>query len=110
MQTKSLFQQVSRPLSPTPIPTRGRQQQRAAGLAALLPLVIALASPGQAGVRFENCQGAADGSISCDTVPTGDTLADDQAARFGLFDNASPGWSEFDPYAGYGDDFGGNQT
>jgi hypothetical protein len=28
-------------------------------------------------------------------------LADDEAARFGLFANASPGWNEFDPYSGY---------
>ena len=73
-------------------------------------LFLADGLPSLAGVRFENCVTAADGSITCDTVPTGNTLADDEAARFGLFDNASPGWSEFDPYAGYEDDFGGNQT
>jgi len=69
-----------------------------------------IAPPGHAGVRFENCVTAADGSITCDTVPTGNTLANDEAARYGLLDNASPGWSEFDPYGGYEDDFGGNQT
>ena len=69
-----------------------------------------IAAPGHAGVRFENCVTAADGSITCDTVPTGNTLANDEAARYGLLDNASPGWSEFDPYGGYEDDFGGNQT
>ena len=78
--------------------------------AVLLPLGLCGGRPGHAGVRFDNCVSAADGSISCDTVPTGNTLADDEAARFGLFDNASPGWSEFDPYAGYEDDFGGNQS
>jgi hypothetical protein len=78
--------------------------------AALLGLLLAAASPLQAGVRFENCVTGADGAITCDTVPTGNTLADDEAARFGLFANASPGWNEFDPYAGYDDDFGGNQT
>ena len=78
--------------------------------AVVLPLLLADGLPSRAGVRFENCVTAADGSITCDTVPTGNTLADDEAARFGFFDNASPGWSEFDPYAGYEDDFGGNQT
>jgi hypothetical protein len=73
-------------------------------------LLIAAALPGQAGVRFENCVTGADGSLTCDTVPTGNTLARDVDARFGLLDQASPGWSEFDPYAGYGEDFGGNQT
>jgi hypothetical protein len=77
---------------------------------ALLGLLLAAASPLRAGVRFENCVTGADGSITCDTVPTGNTLADDEAARFGLFSNASPGWNEFDPYAGYEDDFGGNQS
>ena len=76
----------------------------------LLGLLLAAASPLLAGVRFENCVTSADGSITCDTVPTGNTLADDEAARFGLFSNASPGWNEFDPYAGYEDDFGGNQS
>ena len=73
---------------------------------ALLGLLLAAASPLRAGVHFENCVTAADGAITCDTVPTGNTLADDEAARFGLFANASPGWNEFDPYAGYEDDFG----
>ncbi|MFM7267307.1 MAG: hypothetical protein ACKOZT_01795 [Cyanobium sp.] len=77
------------------------------------PLLLALlvsGLPALAGVRFENCQSAPDGSISCDTVPTGNTLMRDVDARFGLLDNASPGWAEFDPYAGFEDDFGGNQT
>lgn len=68
---------------------------------ALLGLLLAAASPLRAGVHFENCVTAADGAITCDTVPTGNTLADDEAARFGLFANASPGWNEFDPYADY---------
>ena len=68
---------------------------------ALLGLLLAAASPLRAGVHFENCVTAADGAITCDTVPTGNTLADDEAARFGLFANASPGWNEFDPYAGF---------
>jgi len=78
--------------------------------APLLILGLLTAAPAEAGVRFENCATASDGSISCDTVPTGNTLMRDEDARFGLLDNASPGWAEFDPYAGYEDDFGGNQT
>jgi hypothetical protein len=63
-----------------------------------------------ANVQFENCVSAADGSITCDTVPTGNTLMNDVDARYGLLQNASPGWSEFEPYQGYDDDFGGNET
>ena len=90
-------------------PRPGGFEARLFGVA-LLGLLLAAASPLQAGVRFENCVTGADGAITCDTVPTGNTLADDEAARFGLFANASPGWNEFDPYAGYEDDFGGNQS
>ncbi|MFM7085704.1 MAG: hypothetical protein ACKOXO_01740 [Cyanobium sp.] len=60
----------------------------------------------QAGIQFENCVGAADGTISCDTAPTGDTALDAAAARAGLFNQASPGWSEFDPDQGYAEDLG----
>ena len=67
-------------------------------------------SPARAGVEFVNCQPTADGGISCDTRPTGNTLMDDQAARYGLFNDASPGWSEFDPDEGFEDDLGGNET
>ena len=82
-----------------------------------LPLVALLLAglllplpPLRAGVLFENCSTAADGSITCDTVPTGDTLMDAEAARDGLLQNASPGWSEFEPYEGFDDEFGGNGT
>ena len=75
-----------------------------AGLSPLIPTAV------QAGVQFENCQPTADGGVSCDTRPTGNTLADDEAARYGLFNEASPGWAEFDPYEGYDDMFGGNWT
>ena len=68
-----------------------------------------LCSPVVAGVLFQDCVTGSDGSISCDTVPTGNTLMDDEAARFGLLNNASPGWSEFDPYAGYDGEFGGGE-
>ena len=66
--------------------------------------------PGRAGVEFDNCQPTADGGISCDTRPTGNTQMDDEAARYGLFNDASPGWSEFDPDQGFEDDLGGNET
>ena len=81
-------------------------------LTAALPLLVLalLPAPGRAGVAFEDCQPAAGGGITCDTRPTGNTLADDEAARYGLFDEASPGWAEFDPYEGYDDMFGGNWT
>ena len=79
----------------------------------LVAVVLALgvpALPARAGVVFDNCVSGADGSISCDTQPTGNTLDDDEAARYGLFDEASPGWAEFDPYEGYDDMLGGNWT
>ena len=69
-----------------------------------------LISPVHAGVVFDNCSTASDGSITCDTRPTGNTQMDDEAARYGLFNDASPGWSEFDPDQGFEDDFGGNDT
>lgn len=71
--------------------------------AVLLPLRLA---PASAGVQFENCVRGAGGSITCDTVPTGDTLLTDKDAQFGLFQNASPGWNEFNPFQGYDEDFG----
>ena len=99
---------MPQPASSVQGPRPGGFQARLFGVA-LLGLLLAAASPLQAGVRFENCVTGADGAITCDTVPTGNTLANDEAARFGLFVNASPGWNEFDPYAGYEDDFGGNR-
>lgn len=79
----------------------------------LLMLLVALAlqpSVARAGVEFTDCQPVAGGGITCDTQPTGNTLDDDEAARYGLFDEASPGWAEFDPYEGYDDMLGGNWT
>ena len=84
---------------------------RAGSLAVLLLLVLTGgAGMALANVQFENCVTGADGSITCDTVPTGNTLMNDVDARYGLLQNASPGWSEFEPYEGYDDDFGGNET
>lgn len=57
----------------------------------------------RADVRFDHCMPTAAGGITCDTQPQGDTLLDDEAARYGLFDQASPGWSEFSPF-GWDDD------
>ncbi|WP_432784645.1 hypothetical protein AAJV73_11425 [Cyanobium sp. BSA11S] len=64
----------------------------------------------RADVVFDDCQPTADGGVSCDTRPTGDTLMDDEDARFGLFDDASPGWSEFEPFEDDDDMFGGSGT
>ncbi|MCP9848839.1 hypothetical protein KBY88_03250 [Cyanobium sp. Morenito 9A2] len=62
----------------------------------------------RADVRFQDCQPAAGGGITCDTRPEGNTLLNDEAARFGLFDDASPGWDEFNPYQGDEQMFGGS--
>jgi len=64
-------------------------------------LVVACAMPGHAGVVFDNCQTLPGGAVSCNTRPTGNTRDNDEAARYGLFDQASPGWNEYDPYGGY---------
>jgi len=80
-------------------------------LRVLIPLAALLAAvPVRAGVEFTDCQPAPGGGVTCNTRPTGNTLMDDEAARYGLFNEASPGWSEFDPYEGYDDMFGGNWT
>lgn len=76
----------------------------------ILALLLACSTAGHAGVRFDDCSTQADGSITCDTRPTGGTLEDDLDARYGLLDEASPGWSEFQPYEGFDDDFGDNWT
>ena len=71
------------------------------GLGALLLLA---AGPAQAGVDFTGCTSGPDGSITCNTVPTGNTLTDDIDARYGLNSEASPGWSEYEPYQGFDDE------
>lgn len=76
----------------------------------ILALMLLCATVGRAGVRFDDCSTQSDGSVTCDTRPTGGTLEDDEDARFGLFDEASPGWNEFQPYEGFDDDFGDNWT
>jgi hypothetical protein len=74
---------------------------------AMALFVLVVSAPyGRAGVRFENCVRGPAGSLTCDTVPTGDTYLNDKDAQFGLFQNASPGWNEFNPFQGYDEDFG----
>jgi hypothetical protein len=99
-----------------PMPLRNRSGRRPwFRLLCFLPLLaftgpFLICPPGWAGIQFENCVRGPGGSISCDTVPTGNTLMNDIDARYGLLQQASPGWNEFDPYAGYNEDFGGNDT
>jgi len=78
-------------------------------LAWALPLGLVLGRSSQAGVVFDNCQTLPGGAVSCDTRPTHHTLDNDEDARFGLFTEASPGWSEFDPEEGYNAMMGLNQ-
>ncbi|MFZ9228382.1 MAG: hypothetical protein ACO24U_02485 [Prochlorococcaceae cyanobacterium] len=70
-------------------------------------VALLLAAPARAGVAFDNCVSTPGGGMSCDTQPTGNTLMDDEAARYGLFDQASPGWAEYNPYEGYDQMLGG---
>ncbi len=96
---------------PPSLPGRrlGPSRSRALPLLALIAAAgLALPAASRAGVRFENCVQGSDGSISCDTVPTGNTYLNDKDAQYGLLQQASPGWSEFNPYQGYNEDFGGD--
>jgi hypothetical protein len=77
---------------------------------ALLLGALAAAEGARADVRFQNCAPAPGGGITCDTRPEGNTLLNDEAARFGLFNDASPGWDEFNPYQGVDEMLGGNQS
>ena len=96
----------------------GRPAARPPGAIRALPLLTCIAAaalPGgwtprvSAGVIFRNCVTGSDGSITCDTAPTGNAAMQDLDARYGLLNDASPGWSEFDPYGGYGDAFGDDE-
>jgi len=87
------------------LPGRRTRSLPLPALAAAALLLSPLAA--SAGVRFENCVQGSDGSISCDTVPTGNTYLNDKDAQYGLLQQASPGWAEFNPYQGYDEDFGG---
>ncbi|MEB3169517.1 MAG: lactate dehydrogenase [Cyanobium sp.] len=87
-----------------PLQPQGRHRCQ---LLALIGLLL-VSLPAVAGVQFQNCVRGSGGAISCDTVPTGNTLMQAIEARAGLLQQASPGWSEFDPFAGYNEDFGGD--
>jgi hypothetical protein len=71
----------------------------------VLGLLLTPLSAG-ANVRFDNCVPVAGGGITCDTRPEGNTLFNDEAARYGLLNDASPGWDEFNPYQGMNQMFG----
>ena len=79
-------------------------------VAALVTISASLVSAVRAQVRFDDCQPVAGGGITCNTVPYGNTRADMIDGEFGLMDQASPGWAEYNPYEGYDDMLGGNQT
>ena len=72
-------------------------------------LMVVFATQVQAHVVFDNCQTLPGGAVSCDTRPTGNTRDNDEAARYGLFDQASPGWNEYDPEGGYNSMMGFNE-
>lgn len=82
---------------------------RGVGFALGLATGLVIVPAARAHVVFDNCQTLAGGAVSCDTRPTGNTRDNDEAARYGLFDEASPGWNEFDPEEGYNSMMGLNQ-
>ena len=75
-----------------------------------LAIAVSAVSSAHAQVRFDDCQPVAGGGITCNTVPYGNTRADMVDGEYGLMDQASPGWAEYNPYEGYDDMFGGNKT
>ena len=81
-----------------------------ARIVAAFAIAAAASSYARAQVRFDDCQPVAGGGITCNTVPYGNTRADMIDGEYGLMDQASPGWAEYNPYAGYDDMLGGNQT
>ena len=83
---------------------------RSISTTALWAVLIQLANPVNAQIRFDECQPAAGGGITCNTVPYGNTRANMIDGEYGLLDQASPGWAEYNPYEGYDDMLGGNQT
>jgi hypothetical protein len=80
------------------------------GLLLLVPVLVLHAASAFADVEFTYCHSLPDGGLTCDTRPTGNTLLDDEAARYGLFNDASPGWQEYDPYQQDEEMLGGNET
>ncbi|KZR70164.1 hypothetical protein PMIT1313_00815 [Prochlorococcus marinus str. MIT 1313] len=75
----------------------------------LLTLLLCSGSTG-AQVRFDDCEPSAAGGVTCNTVPEGNTRMQMIDGESGLLDDASPGWSEYDPYEGYEDMLDDNQT
>ena len=89
------------------------EPQKQKGRFSILGLGLLLAhcsAPVFAGVEFTGCTDGPDGSVTCNTEPTGNTLTDEIDARFDLDSEASPSWSEFNPDQGFDDDFGDNET
>ena len=81
-----------------------------ARIVAAVAIAAAASSSARAQVRFDDCQPVAGGGITCNTFPYGNTRADMIDGEYGLMDQASPGWAEYNPYEGYDDMLGGNQT
>ena len=77
---------------------------------ALVTITTSLANPVRGQVRFDECQPVGGGGITCKTVPYGNTRANMIDGELSLMDQASPGWAEYNPYEGYDDILGGNQT
>ena len=75
----------------------------------LLTLLFCSGSTG-AQVRFDDCEPSAAGGVTCNTVPEGNTRMQMIDGESGLLDEASPGWSEYDPYQGYEDMLDDNQS
>ncbi len=78
--------------------------------AILIGLVSFVGVSVQGQVRFNDCEPVAGGGVTCNTVPYGNTRTQMIDGEYGLLNQASPGWSEYDPYEGYEDMLGGNQT
>ncbi len=76
----------------------------------LIGLVSFVGVSVQGQVRFNDCEPVAGGGVTCNTVPYGNTRTQMIDGEYGLLNQASPGWSEYDPYEGYEDMLGGNQT
>ena len=80
------------------------------GLVTVMAISVGLFTSAHAQVRFDDCQPVAGGGITCNTVPYGNTRADMIDGEYDLMNQASPGWAEYNPYEGYEDMLGGNQT
>ena len=78
--------------------------------AGVLIALVGGIGPVGAQVRFDDCQPISGGGITCNTVPYGNTRMNMIDGEYGLMEQASPGWAEYDPYEGYEDMLGGNQT